>query len=251
MSYVNRDSYMVIQGWMLTELGLKGNELLVYAIIYGYSQDGASEFSGSLKYLAEWTGACKNTIINTLAALEGKGLVTKRHEVINGVTLCKYAAELVRGCKNCTGGGAKIAPNNINNNLVNNTPPTPPRNKTQKTTVAEGSELESLEAANLPKPVAAQLTAWLRYKRERRECYTPTGLATLLTVVGRRTSEHGAEAVAGVIADSIANGWRGICWDKLPKVAAAPQPRTDAFAPPPGWREQRRARAEREGRKQE
>ena len=37
---------------MITELELKGNELLVYAIINGFSQSEDQEFSGSLSYLA-------------------------------------------------------------------------------------------------------------------------------------------------------------------------------------------------------
>ena len=35
---MNADNYINIQGWMRTDLDLKGNELLVYAIIYGFSQ---------------------------------------------------------------------------------------------------------------------------------------------------------------------------------------------------------------------
>ena len=36
---VKNENYLVIQGWMITELKLKGNELLIYAIIYGFSQN--------------------------------------------------------------------------------------------------------------------------------------------------------------------------------------------------------------------
>ena len=43
-------AYIVIQDWMISDLQLKGNELLTYALIYGFSQDGESEFKGSLKY---------------------------------------------------------------------------------------------------------------------------------------------------------------------------------------------------------
>lgn len=35
---VKNENYLVIQGWMITELKLKGNELLIYAIIYGFSR---------------------------------------------------------------------------------------------------------------------------------------------------------------------------------------------------------------------
>ena len=35
---VEKENYVVVQGWMITELGLKGNELLIYAVIHGFSQ---------------------------------------------------------------------------------------------------------------------------------------------------------------------------------------------------------------------
>ena len=56
-------AYINIQAWMRTELDLKGNDLLVYAIIYGFSQDGDSKFSGSLQYLADWCGCTKQGIL--------------------------------------------------------------------------------------------------------------------------------------------------------------------------------------------
>ena len=34
------ENYIVLQGWMINKLNLKGNELTVYALIYGYSQNG-------------------------------------------------------------------------------------------------------------------------------------------------------------------------------------------------------------------
>ena len=55
MSKVKEENYISISGWMVTRLGLKGNELLVYAIIYGFSQDDETMFTGSLQYLADWT----------------------------------------------------------------------------------------------------------------------------------------------------------------------------------------------------
>ena len=35
---VREDNYFAVQGWMVTELKLKGNALMLYAIIYGFSQ---------------------------------------------------------------------------------------------------------------------------------------------------------------------------------------------------------------------
>ena len=38
MSKIKNENYVVIQGWMVNELNLKGNDLMVYAIIYGFTQ---------------------------------------------------------------------------------------------------------------------------------------------------------------------------------------------------------------------
>ena len=41
----------MILDWMVDKYKLKGNELLAYALIYGFSQDGESEYKGSFSYL--------------------------------------------------------------------------------------------------------------------------------------------------------------------------------------------------------
>ena len=90
---VKPDNYIMIPGWMRTELDLKGNELNLYAIIYGFTQDGETEFSGSIRYMQEWLGAeSKQTVFNTLEKLIKRGLVQKRTEVLNGVRHNYYLA---------------------------------------------------------------------------------------------------------------------------------------------------------------
>ena len=84
-------NYVTIQGWMRKELGLKGNELLVFAIIYGFSQlEDEQVFSGTIRYLAEWTGATKEGIRKNLNSLVSKELIHKDTKLINGFTFCEY-----------------------------------------------------------------------------------------------------------------------------------------------------------------
>ena len=47
------DNYIVIQGWMVNELNLKGNDLLVFALIYGFTRDGKTKFASGRSYIAE------------------------------------------------------------------------------------------------------------------------------------------------------------------------------------------------------
>ena len=39
---IQNEKYITIQGWMVNELNLKGNSLIIYSIIYGFSQADAS-----------------------------------------------------------------------------------------------------------------------------------------------------------------------------------------------------------------
>ena len=118
---IKDENYITIQGWMITRLGLKGNELLIYAIIYGFSQNYQSSFSGSLKYLSDFTNFSRRTVLNCLQSLTAKGLLIKQDRFTDGIKTCEYnAAE--GGEKNSPGvvqnfheGGEKTAPNNTIN----------------------------------------------------------------------------------------------------------------------------------------
>lgn len=85
------ESYITVQGWMRNELNLKGNDLLVYAIIYGFSQDGNNEFTGSLQYLADWCGATKQGVQKNLKNLLNLGLIKKREWERNNIRFCAYS----------------------------------------------------------------------------------------------------------------------------------------------------------------
>lgn len=72
---IKDENYINIQGFMVTKLGLSGNDLLVYAIIYGFSQDGESVFRGTRKYLAEWCNATERGIQKNLNNLMERNLI--------------------------------------------------------------------------------------------------------------------------------------------------------------------------------
>lgn len=90
--HIKKTNYVVITGDMITDLGLKGNELLVYALINGFCQDEESQFYGSLAYLMEFTSLSKQGVINTLNSLVGKGLIEKTQSEVNGVKFNSYRA---------------------------------------------------------------------------------------------------------------------------------------------------------------
>ena len=91
---VQETNFLEIQGWMRTELGLTGNDLLVYATIYGFSQIENQKFTGSLQYLADWCGATKQGIQKNLKNLISRNLITKEQLIINGVTYVAYYTKI-------------------------------------------------------------------------------------------------------------------------------------------------------------
>lgn len=94
MSRIKDENYYQISGWMLNRLELKGTELQVFAIIYGFSQDGETVFSGSLNYLSDWLGTSRPTTIKALKGLTDKGYILKEQLEINGVTFNRYRANM-------------------------------------------------------------------------------------------------------------------------------------------------------------
>lgn len=121
MSKINNENYILIQGWMVNELKLKGNELLIYAIIYGFSQTENQLYSGSLQYLADWTNSSKQGVILNLKSLISKELIVKNEKVINGVKFCEYYSTKLNGVlKKVEWGIKESLPNNIDINNINN-----------------------------------------------------------------------------------------------------------------------------------
>lgn len=112
---VEKENYVVVQGWMITELGLKGNELLIYAVIHGFSQVPNQAFTGSLQYLADWINGSKQTVINCLKSLIDKDLIIKTEKTYNGVKFFEYQSKIFNR-------GQNFLPNNIEkeNIIINN-----------------------------------------------------------------------------------------------------------------------------------
>ena len=74
---MKNNQFYVVQGWMLNELGLTGNELVCYATIYGFCQDGESVFKGTATYIAECVGCARESAVRILKRLTEDGLIVK------------------------------------------------------------------------------------------------------------------------------------------------------------------------------
>lgn len=122
------ENYFTVQGWMVNKLKLKGNELILYAIIYGFSQDGESEYYGSQRYIAKAMGVSlptANTLINKLLA---KGLIKETSQ--SHYRALKKLKQSVKETLTPSVKETLTNNNNTNNNIiaaasVAETPPTP------------------------------------------------------------------------------------------------------------------------------
>lgn len=115
---MTKSRHIVIHEWML-DYGLKGSELLAYALIWGFSQDGDSDFHGAASYVARWCGVQRRQALDILRSLVDRGLVIKAETPGQPA---RYRVAMEGGCaiiapvQKLHGGCAEIAP----------LPPTPP-----------------------------------------------------------------------------------------------------------------------------
>lgn len=115
--------YTLIQDWML-DLPLSLVETTIYAVVYGFSQDGESTFNGSLAYMARKSKSSRDTARRALRRLEELGYIERIIVPVNGVEfntykVCKGSLDLQGGIAKCNGGDSKMQPNNKDNNIDN------------------------------------------------------------------------------------------------------------------------------------
>lgn len=115
--------FFVVQSWMISHLSLKGNELLVYAVIYNYSQEGQGCYYGSMSFLADSLGITRQTAMAALKSLAERRLVERREETRGAVQIISYEAkcpadllpeEVLQGVKNFNRGCKEILQNSNN-----------------------------------------------------------------------------------------------------------------------------------------
>jgi len=77
---MENENYCTIQGWLINVLGLKGNELILFAIIYGFSQDGKSKYYGSLSYIQKSLKVSRPTAVKLIRSLIDKKIIKRASE---------------------------------------------------------------------------------------------------------------------------------------------------------------------------
>lgn len=183
---------------MKTDLGLSGNELICYAIIFGFSQDGESEYVNGAQYVSEWLGCTYQTALSIIKKLVEKGLVVKRevtdesgrkmvYRVVDKAEVGvdenftnpiseKFTNPLVKN---------SLTPNNIYNNNIYNI-----INKINN---------------KLNKPILT----WLEYKKQKKQKYTSLGLEKCVEKLNK-LSGGDPEIAMEIVNESMANNYAGL-----------------------------------------
>ena len=84
--------YMIILAPMKSKLKLKGNALMLFALIHGYSKEGKNTCRVSLAYLAEWLDTDKAAISKLINKLAKAGYINKLEYYSGGVKRFEYTA---------------------------------------------------------------------------------------------------------------------------------------------------------------
>lgn len=197
--------YIVILPWMREELDLKGNELLVYALIHGFSQEAQGCFFGSLEYISKACGCSRPTAIETLKKLRERGLIYKRELIENNVKLCQYTAitggskETLPPVKNLDLGSKETLPGGSKEFLPNN-----------KTTIDNKKIVKGIPALSLPFSSQKFIDTWNALCEEKEwKKKTRNALQLALNKLGRYHEDFAIE----LIEKTIAGGWKGVVFD--------------------------------------
>ena len=75
----------------------------------------------------------------------------------------------------------------------------------------------------IPDSLKAKMEEWITYKTERKESYKEQGMKSLLRQIENNQLIYGEKAVCDLIDDSMANGWKGIIFDRLKQKAPVRQ----------------------------
>lgn len=119
-----KDKFIVIQQWMITELGLKGSELIAYALIYGLTIH-ESDYHGTAEYLSTWLGITPKKCYRVLSSLCERGLLVRTEfsriihytATIDGSKREPEGSEKGFDSSEMEPYGSKREPNNITDNI--------------------------------------------------------------------------------------------------------------------------------------
>jgi predicted transcriptional regulator len=210
MGKIREDNYIMIQGWMVTELELKGNELLIFAIIHGFSQDGETRFTGGLQYLAEWTNSTKQGVSKNLKSLVNKGYIAKEEKIINGVKFCEYYATKFNGVLNKVEWGMQQSLTPIKQSLTGGIKQSLINNKDNiiNKNINNISNKDNKDYYPLDQKLNDTFKDFIEYRKKMRKPMTPRAIKLLMAKLDELSSDN--DVKIQILNQSIMNAWTGV-----------------------------------------
>ena len=197
---MEKEYYINIQWWMVQRLKLKGNELLTYAIVYGFSQDGESQFLGSSKYISYALGVSRPTAIKALDGLTEKGLIIKTQEKINDVVFNRYKVSL-QAIKNLDGGYKESLHSNNHKELNI-------KNNEKKVSKNRQSYNEQIEAYTGDEDLRQALKAFIQMRNMIKKPLTDYALSLILKKLDKLSNDDLTKTA--IINQSVEHSWQGV-----------------------------------------
>ena len=204
---IKDENYIVIQGFMLNQLRLKGNELLIYSIIYGFTQ-GLEEqaFTGTLSYLEEWTNSTKQGVLKSIKSLLEKGLIEKKEHTENGVKKVEYYTTKFNGGsqQSLPGGSQQSLPGGSQQSLPGGSQQSLPNNNININIINNiiNNNIQDEE-------VKKEFLKYVDYRKERKKPLTKTSVQYALNCLERLSGGQDRLKVQ-IIRQSIERGWLGL-----------------------------------------
>ena len=165
---MKNENYINIQGWMIKELKLKSNELILYAIIYGFSQDGQSEYYGSVRYIANALSLSIGGVHKLLVKLIERKLIIRTSE--SHYSVHKVNASVHKVNAECS--QSEQIKNNSNNKENNNLesflidPPKETYKSKQDIAKQKGIKLKKIKKTDKQEIAVKALLAVTHFKNE-------------------------------------------------------------------------------------
>lgn len=218
---IRQNNYLSVPAHARLTYDLRGNELLAYGLIHGFSQDGTSWYEGGQQYIADWCGISKRGVREVLNRLISLGAIERKEIVINNVTFCKYRVILTEE-ESSAGVGKKVPQgakesscNNIssiiNDNIVIEDNSSRIINNTSKNISSSIKEKRKKEI-DLSFVGSSFIDTMERYISYRKELKKPLVQSSAESAYRNllKLSNQDARIADEIVEQSISNGWTGL-----------------------------------------
>lgn len=205
-------TYTVIPDFLL-DYDLSLVETVALSVIYGFCQDGKSDFHGSYTFLARKTKLTRRGIMKVISRLESRGLITKKTEEYGGVKSCsmrtnigsEHSSPVVNtvhrgGERRSLGGSEHGSPNNI---IIENI-------REKKDKPISFSFLNSLMALGVSEETARD---WMQVRKEQHAVNTKTAFDRI-----KREIDKSGKSAEECIRTAVEKSWRGFEASWMPKA---------------------------------